>query len=98
MVWLSEWKWFDRLIILIIAINSLFLPFYDYKDRDNLTSENQVIQKAGEVFTYIFLVEAVIKIISMGFIFHENSYLRDPWNWIDFTVVVIGIVEILPLG
>ena len=50
------------------------------------------------VFTFIFLTEALIKIISMGFIVHENSYLRDPWNWIDFTVVVLGIVEILPLG
>lgn len=34
----------------------------------------------------------------MGFVFHQNSYLRDPWNWIDFIVVVLGLVEMLPLG
>ena len=34
----------------------------------------------------------------MGFVVHHNSYLRDPWNWIDFIVVILGLVEFLPLG
>jgi len=34
-----------------------------------------------------------MKIIAMGFIIHKNSYLRDTWNWLDFIVVVVGIVE-----
>jgi len=29
----------------------------------------------------------------MGFVVHRNSYLRDPWNWLDFIVVLIGIFE-----
>ena len=35
MVWLSEWKWFDRFIIVVIAVNSLSLAVTDYGDRDN---------------------------------------------------------------
>ena len=30
------------------------------------------------------------KIIAMGFILHENSYLRNMWNIMDFVVVVTG--------
>ena len=44
----------------------------------------------------MFTVEAVLKIISMGFIVHRFAYLRDGWNWIDFFVVVLGIVEMIP--
>lgn len=33
----------------------------------------------------------------MGAFMHKNSYFRDAWNWIDFTVVVVGIIEITPL-
>ena len=38
----------------------------------------------------IFLLEAVIKIVAMGFIGHSKAYLRDPWNIIDFVIVVTG--------
>ena len=33
----------------------------------------------------------------MGFVVHPNSYLRDAWNWIDFTVVLISVVELTPI-
>lgn len=32
----------------------------------------------------------------MGFFMHKNAYLRDYWNWLDFIVVCIGIVENIP--
>jgi hypothetical protein len=51
---------------------------------------------AGNVFTVIFTIEAVLKMIGMGFIMHKRAYLRNGWNWIDFTVVAIGILDALP--
>ena len=45
----------------------------------------------------MFTVEAVIKIIAMGFVVHKNSYLRDYWNWLDFLVVCIGFIELFPI-
>ena len=33
------------------------------------------------------------KIVAMGFILHENSYLRNMWNIMDFVVVVSGYVQ-----
>ena len=95
-MWLTCWPWFDNFIIIMIAINSLLLAAIDYNDRDNLTSRNQFIEDCGLVFTITFTLEALIKIMAMGFCFHRNSYLRDPWNWLDFLVVCIGIIEFIP--
>ena len=32
------------------------------------------------VFTALFCVEALIKILALGFYWSPGSYLRDPWN------------------
>jgi len=48
-----------------------------------------------KVFTYCFIGEAVLKVISMGFIQHQNSYLRDSWNWLDFIVVITSLIELI---
>lgn len=95
-VWLTCWPFFDNFIIIMIAINSLLLAATDYSDRDNLTKRNSVIEASGLIFTITFTLEAVIKILAMGFVVHKNSYLRDPWNWLDFLVVCIGIIEFIP--
>jgi hypothetical protein len=95
-VWIIEWKWFDRATILLIFFNSLFMALYDYGDRDNLTKKNRFIEKSGWIFTVGFTLESILKIGGMGFIFHKKAYLRDGWNWIDFFVVVIGLIEIIP--
>lgn len=42
----------------------------------------------------IFTVECLIRIAAMGFIYHWNAYLRDAWNWLDFLVVITGVIEI----
>ena len=35
-----------------------------------------------------------MKVIAMGFCMHPKSYMRDPWNWLDFIVVVTGVIEL----
>jgi hypothetical protein len=46
------------------------------------------------VFTVIFIFEAVIKIITYGFLFNgEESYLRNYWNFIDFCIVITSILS-----
>lgn len=55
-----------------------------------------MLDKFGFAFTIIFIIEAFLKISAMSFIVHRNSYLRDGWNILDFVVVLVGIVELLP--
>ena len=32
----------------------------------------------------------VIKVIAKGFILNNYTYLRNPWNWLDFIVILSG--------
>jgi voltage-dependent calcium channel L type alpha-1D len=50
------------------------------------------------IFTIIFTVEMVIKIIAVGFIGHPGAYLRNNWNRLDFLVVIFGYVGFLDTG
>jgi hypothetical protein len=38
----------------------------------------------------IFILEAFLKIIGMGFVIHRKSYLREGWNVIDMIIAVSG--------
>lgn len=79
-----------------IAGNSILLAITDYTDDDNVTPWNQTLDKVDRGFTGVFVLEAVLKIIAFGFVMHRRSYLRDPWNVLDFTVVIIGLISLLP--
>jgi len=43
-----------------------------------------------EIFTSIYTAEGTIKVLARGFILHDFTYLRDAWNWLDFTVVSLA--------
>ena len=45
--------------------------------------------------TSIFSLEALLKILTSGFLLNgKKSYLRDAWNVLDFTIVVLSIVSL----
>ena len=56
-----------------------------------LTHDVSLLQEELEpVFMGIFTVEMTVKILADGFICHKGSYLRNPWNIMDFIVVISG--------
>lgn len=38
-------------------------------------------------FTGIYTFESLIKVLSRGFCIDSFTFLRDPWNWLDFMVI-----------
>ncbi|CDI97618.1 voltage dependent calcium channel type d subunit [Echinococcus multilocularis] len=52
---------------------------------------NVALEKTELVFLIIFTTEAVLKIIAYGFVLHPDAYLRNFWNVLDFSIVVIGL-------
>ena len=44
--------------------------------------------------TIVFTIEAVMKIIYLGFIGHEKSYLRHISNVMDFVIVVAALISL----
>lgn len=89
-------RFYDYIMILSILGNSICLAMNDFEDDNNLTLWNQRLDVADQIFTYIYTAEAVLKIIAFGFILHKKSYLRDPWNVLDFIVVIIGLISLFP--
>jgi hypothetical protein len=94
-------KYFDRFIISVIALNSLFLAMADYSNVDEtgaLVSDgswrNTLISRSELVFTLIFTMECALKITALGFT-GKQGYIHDPWNWLDFVVVITGSVFLL---
>ncbi|KAK4808374.1 hypothetical protein QYF61_002611 [Mycteria americana] len=50
-------------------------------------------------FTGIYTFESLIKILSRGFCIDNFTFLRDPWNWLDFMVISMAyITEFVDLG
>uniref|UniRef100_A0A9J8D276 Sodium channel protein n=2 Tax=Cyprinus carpio TaxID=7962 RepID=A0A9J8D276_CYPCA len=50
-------------------------------------------------FTGIYTFESLIKILARGFCIGPFTFLRDPWNWLDFSVIVMAYVtEFVDLG
>ncbi|XP_068683417.1 sodium channel protein 1 brain-like [Montipora foliosa] len=77
-------QYFELLVITVILINCVFLAL------------KEPPEETEYVFTSIYTVEMILKIISRGFILHSYSYLRDPWNWLDFFVVLLGYITMAP--
>lgn len=49
--------------------------------------------------TSVFSFELVVKVCVFGLLINgKKSYLREPWNFLDFFVVVVSLFSYLPLG
>lgn len=89
-----EWPGFDRFIILLIALNSVCLGMMDYtwEGEEPKPLGNRLVDNTELLFTFFFTVECVVKIVATGLILEDGCYLRDLWNWLDFTVVLTALV------
>ena len=76
--------------MLCILGNSIILTLNDYSDRDSKEQYNRNLDVGGNIFTAIFIMEAILKVLAHGFVMHRFAYLRDPWNLVDLTIVITG--------
>ena len=83
-------KWFDRFILIMILLSTArlildtFLAGYSFV---------LIFDIVDAFFNAIFMLEAAIKICSLGFVMDEGSYLRDNWNKIDIIIVICSIFD-----
>ena len=47
------------------------------------------------IFLSFYTVEMALKILAFGFVFNKNSYLRDSWNILDFTIIFTAYLPLL---
>ena len=72
--------------------------FYCVDCEFNFPDDNtqvQIIQISQVLFTIVYLVEFLIKSISLGLLEGESAYFRDNWNSLDFIILIISIIDSL---
>ncbi|KAM9199108.1 sodium channel protein type 5 subunit alpha-like [Mergus octosetaceus] len=78
----SLFTWF---IMCTILTNCVFMA----QNESASSSWNKYVEFT---FTGIYTFESLIKILARGFCLNEFTFLRDPWNWLDFSVIVMAYV------
>ncbi|XP_063303735.1 voltage-dependent L-type calcium channel subunit alpha-1C isoform X5 [Pelobates fuscus] len=86
-----EWKPFEIIILLTIFANCVALAVYIPFPEDDSNATNSNLERVEYLFLIIFTVEAFLKVIAYGLLFHPNAYLRNGWNLLDFIIVVVGL-------
>ncbi|KAG1695921.1 Sodium channel protein 60E [Nymphon striatum] len=81
-IMISSNQYFDYLVMITILLNCVFLA---------LTNP---VEEAEYIFLSIYTLEMVIKAVAKGFILNKYTYLRNPWNWLDFIVIMSGFTTI----
>jgi voltage-gated cation channel len=57
-------------------------------------AKTEPIEEAEFFFLAIYSIEMLIKIVAKGFALNKYTYLRNPWNWLDFLVITSGYATI----
>ncbi|NWY41886.1 SCN5A protein, partial [Sylvia atricapilla] len=82
---LTLFTWF---IMCTILTNCVFMALTE----SSKSSSSSWHKNVEYTFTGIYTFESLIKILATGFCLNEFTFLRDPWNWLDFTVIVMAYV------
>ncbi|XP_059686445.1 sodium channel protein type 4 subunit alpha [Gavia stellata] len=81
---------FSMFIMITILTNCVFMT---------LSNPPAWSKNVEYTFTGIYTFESLIKILSRGFCIDSFTFLRDPWNWLDFMVISMAyITEFVDLG
>ncbi|XP_029287565.1 sodium channel, voltage gated, type VIII, alpha subunit b isoform X2 [Cottoperca gobio] len=85
-----EHNWFETVIIFMILLSSGALAFEDVYIEQRKTVKI-ILEYADRVFTYIFILEMLLKWVAYGFV----KYFTNAWCWLDFFIVDVSIVSLI---
>lgn len=84
-------KIFDIIIIVSIMLSSIKLVIDSYIEPN--TRLYEISDILDSVFSSIFILECVLKVITKGLILGENTYLKDYWSILDFIITITSIID-----
>uniref|UniRef100_A0A4W4F2X0 Sodium channel protein n=1 Tax=Electrophorus electricus TaxID=8005 RepID=A0A4W4F2X0_ELEEL len=85
-----EHNWFESFIIFMILLSSGALAFEDIYIEQRKTIKT-VLEYADKVFTYVFILEMLLKWVAYGFV----KYFTNAWCWLDFLIVDVSLVSLI---
>lgn len=84
---------FEYASLVVIVANSVVLALEDPTNPSS--SSTGFLATLDNIFLGLYSLEMLLKILAYGFVLNKNSYLRDPWNILDFVVVVSAYLQLL---
>uniref|UniRef100_G1NE43 Sodium channel protein n=1 Tax=Meleagris gallopavo TaxID=9103 RepID=G1NE43_MELGA len=84
-----EHNWFETFIVFMILLSSGALAFEDIYIEQRKTIKT-MLEYADKVFTYIFILEMLLKWVAYGF----QIYFTNAWCWLDFLIVDVSLVSL----
>ncbi|CAF2632343.1 unnamed protein product [Rotaria sp. Silwood2] len=90
-------KSFDYFILFFIALNCITLAM-ERPSISPISFERQFLNFTNYIFTAVFTIEMMIKVIASGFIFGPNTYLHTGWNIMDGFLVLVSIVDLCAMN
>ncbi|KAM9332676.1 sodium channel protein type 2 subunit alpha-like [Pholidichthys leucotaenia] len=85
-----EHSWFETFIIFMILLSSGALAFEDiYIEQRRVIKV--VLEFADKIFTYVFILEMMLKWLAYGF----KKYFTNYWCWLDFLIVDVSLVSLV---
>jgi hypothetical protein len=88
-----ENSYFESFIYNMIAFNSLLLALDEPALVEQDAYQKATITLLLNIVSAIFVFEFVIKIIVYGFCIGPKTYIKDPFNKLDFIIVVFSILN-----
>uniref|UniRef100_A0AAQ5XLC5 Sodium channel protein n=1 Tax=Amphiprion ocellaris TaxID=80972 RepID=A0AAQ5XLC5_AMPOC len=84
-----EHNYFETFIIFMILLSSGALAFEDiYMEQRRVIKT--ILEYADQVFTYVFVVEMILKWVAYGF----KTYFTNAWCWLDFLIVDVSLISL----
>ncbi|XP_053120394.1 sodium channel protein type 2 subunit alpha-like isoform X2 [Hemicordylus capensis] len=85
-----EHNWFESFIVFMIILSSGALAFEDVNIERRRTIKT-ILEYADKVFTYIFILEMLLKWLAYGF----QVYFTNAWCWLDFIIVDVSLISLI---
>nr|CAB3265897.1 sodium channel protein type 9 subunit alpha [Phallusia mammillata] len=79
---------FNSFIMLTILVNCFFMT----QNTSNMPWVNNYVER---IFLGIYTFEMIVKVLSRGFILTHFTYMRDPWNLLDISVIATAYLDVI---
>jgi len=84
---------FENMILFLIVASSITLAM-DQPGLQKGSDLYNILETFDQIFTFVFTVELMLKVIVYGLIFTKTAYLKDVWNILDAFIVTISLISV----
>ncbi|KAL6109589.1 cacna1g [Pungitius sinensis] len=87
---------FEYTVLIFILLNCITIAM-ERPGIEPASKERMFLDISGYVFSAVFMVEMIFKVLTLGLFFGSGSYCRSAWNVMDGSLVVASLVDVVVL-